>query len=102
MQDWCVDRHTRVVIRRRRAAPLGIIGFAIFNALTSSQNRKARALLTRELIDEVYRGVSNPPEDPANVLRVSKQSANRSLKRLGLRIEAVNRRHNSFWRLVQI
>lgn len=96
-----VDRRNRIVIRGRRAVALSVLEFAIFNALHRIKLRDGpyKVRITRELVDEVYAGVSDPPLLPQRCVLLTAKKMNGKLAHLGMSIRAVNRRHNSFYRL---
>jgi hypothetical protein len=104
-QWWCyVDRHTRIVMRHKHAVALSVVEFVIFLTLFTTRTRLGpyRVKLSRELVDEVYRGVRDPPLDPMQTVRATAMKMNRKLAHIRLRVVCVNRRHNSFYRLEEI
>jgi hypothetical protein len=91
------DSRTRVVVRFQRTAVLAVIEFAVFQAL---QRRHRKKVTSRDLWDEVYRGVANPPANPGAVIRSAACKMNRKLARLHLEVRLHNHRAKSFYQLV--
>jgi hypothetical protein len=99
-RNWWVDRHTRIVVRNRKACQLGVLQFAIFDALHRQPSHRGKQMLGSLLMDVVYRGVASPAG--RNTICVSVQQANRKLSRLGLKIRGVNRKQHSFYQIVSL
>ncbi len=93
-----VDRHTRVVMRCNYAVPLSVVEFAVLEAFRGQPPRYV--ILSRELVDEVYRGVRDPPAYPYAVLGAAVRHMNQKLGRLRMRFLGTSRRQHSSYRFV--
>lgn len=91
-----VDRKQCIVVRNRRAVRLGLVQFAIFDAL----HRARQSLSADQLRNVVYAGVKDPAL-PGNLHAVI-HYANRKLEHLGLKIRGTNRKQNSFYQIVAL
>jgi hypothetical protein len=94
------DPVTRIVVRSQRAVALSIHEFVVFRALHKVQRRKSKRMTSRELWDEVYRGVADPPAHVAGVVRTVVRKLNTKIDRLSLVVRVENHRHRSFYQLV--
>jgi hypothetical protein len=100
--SFWVDRKTRVVVRHRRAVPLTIVEFTILDALhrrRGTERRPHKAMLVRELVDEVYRGVSDPPANPHASVNVIVGRINAKLRHVMIRVRGRRRQRNSTYQL---
>ena len=95
---WC-DRLSFVVVRGRRAATLSPFQFAIFIALYL-QPDKTR--ITRDLVNEVYRGASDPPLNASACVLSAVGTINKKFKALKLHIKVTNRARRSTYRLERV
>lgn len=99
MKTWWVDRHSRVVVRGHVAVVLSFVEFAIFTAF---RTKNQRIRLTKDILDEIYSGVVDPPLHPHNVLCQTVKNMNHKLKRINLAIKGRNQRQHSSYRLVDL
>src|ERR1700733_10931546 len=97
-----VDRRTCIVVRNKRAVSLGLVQFAIFEALhrQSRQPGEPKKLTGDSLADIVYNGASNP--STRNTIHSTVQAINPKIQHLGLKIRGVNRKQNSFYEIVEL
>jgi hypothetical protein len=94
------DHVTRIVVRSQRAVALSIHEYTVFRALHKVQRRKNKRLTSRELWDEVYRGVADPPACTAGVVTSVVRKLNGKLERLHLAVRVENHRQWSFYQIV--
>lgn len=94
-----VDRRTSIVVHNRRAVRLGLIQFAIFDAIHRRRDRDGQ-MTGNQLRDLIYHGVGNPPQNKA--FTASIHYLNRKLSHVGLRVRGVNRGRNSFYQIVRL
>jgi hypothetical protein len=99
-----VDRRNRIVIRGRRAIALSMLEFAIFDSLHTSRTRSGpyKVRMARELVDQVYTGIGDPPLCAQQTAYQTARKLNGKLAHIGMTVRAINRRHNSFYRLQDI
>src|SRR3974377_428734 len=90
------DPYSRIVARRRKTVRLGIVEFALFQALISNSSHQLESI---KIVDAVYKGVVDLPADPRSTITHSIMAMNRKLVRLQLHIVGVNKKANSFYRL---
>ena len=95
-----VDRHSCIVVRNKKAVQLGLIQFAIFEALHSVKPHEGKKLNARRLADIVYNGAINP--STAETMRVCIYNANKKLAHIRLKIRSVERKSHSFYQIVTI
>ena len=95
-----VDRHSCIVVRNKKAVQLGLIQFAIFNALHSVKPHEGKKLNARHLADIIYRGAINP--STSQTIRVCIYHANKKLAHIGLCIRCIKRKSHSFYQIVTI
>ena len=98
LQLCWVDRYSCVVMHGRRAAHLGFMQFAIFDALHQQGKRKGKKLSGDALADIVYAGARNP--STKGTLHVCIHNMNKKLMHIGLKIQGVNRKQNSYYQIV--
>ena len=95
------DRHSRIVMRGRRAVALSFLQFAIFDALHRVGARNGKQMLSSELYTEIYRSCREPPQ--MQTIRVTIAKMNRDkLAYLKLKINGVNHREHSFYQIVSL
>lgn len=106
-----VDRKTCIVAHKKRAVALTLMQFAIFMVLYGpkrGQPRNSRRacylvpIKRADLLDEIYRGVAEPPLSIKDCLTVTVFKMNVRLKHLGLRVVGTNRGKHSSYRLVRL
>lgn len=99
-QFWWLDRRSYIFVRGRRAVSLGFLQFAVLDALHSQGRRRGYQLATRLLLDRLYNGTADPKS--GNVLHQTVRGLNVKLRPLQLKVQGVNRKQNSFYKLVQL
>ena len=97
-----VDRKTCIVMRHGKAVHLGIVGFALFDALHKQNSgwnwrAKPKQLTTKEIYEYVYHGAINPPA-PCVVCQMIRYT-NKRLEHLNLRIRFVGTTWRGAWQL---
>lgn len=97
-QWFYVDRRTCIVMRYNKAVKLGVVQFAIFDALHRLGTKEGKQMPSADLCDEVYRGARNP--STMNTIHACVSSMNRKLQHVGLKVRGVNRREHSFYQIV--
>lgn len=95
-----VDRHTRIVIRGRKAVALSFLQFAVFDALHSVGAKNGKQMGSHALLDTIYHGVREPSD--MNTVHGTVMKLNQKLQRLGLKVRGVNAREHSFYQIVPL
>ena len=97
-----VDRRTCIVVRNKRAVSLGLVQFAIFEALHKAGQHSGRdkKLQADHLADIAYNGAKNP--STRHTMHACIYYANVKLAHLGLKIRSTNRKQNSFYEIVEL